>query len=244
MKQAIFAAAILSTATIGLFAIDPKPASALVIKGAVHSIQNPFSFVPPANRADTIGWAFRVDQQITINALGVYDFGADGLSNEYEVAIYSTTTEALVSPVATVPAGTAAALVDSFRWVTVNPFTLVAGTYAVGAYGTYGSNGGDAFVSFQNNSVPNYQVRNGIQFIESREKVGIIGSPAGISYPSETECSQLPTGFCNGIWGGNFSIAHVPAPMPFMGAAAAFAYSRTLRDRIRRSARPSFSPGD
>lgn len=93
-------------------------------------------------RALTYGWAFTVDSAITVTHLGFWDdyfalpgFQGDaGLSRSHEVFIWNNASHALIAS-GTVPAGTAGALDNEFRYVSIAPTTLSSGvTYVIGAY--------------------------------------------------------------------------------------------------------------
>ena len=88
---------------------------------------------PPAG--STVGTEFTViGSSFTAYQLGVYDAGSDGLGQSHPVGIYTTGGALLAS--ATVPSGTAAPIVNGFRWVSLTtPLTLNAGTsYVLAAY--------------------------------------------------------------------------------------------------------------
>ena len=80
-----------------------------------------------------IGQTFTVaNTNIQVFSLGVYDFGGDGLNSAHTVTLFSNQT-ALAS--VTVPAGTSATLLGSFRFAALpSPITLMPGTYSVVAY--------------------------------------------------------------------------------------------------------------
>jgi PEP-CTERM motif len=70
-----------------------------------------------------------------VTDLGFFDAsGSAGLSNSHPVGIWNSGGVLLGS--ATVPAGTTGTLLDGFRFVSVTPFTLGAGDYTIGAYGS------------------------------------------------------------------------------------------------------------
>lgn len=89
-----------------------------------------------ANPPQTLGFAFTTSQAFTISALGIYDFGGDGLNDSHEVGLFSSSGDLLLSTV--MQAGTSAALVDGFRYNTVSPYALAAGSYRIGALYTSG----------------------------------------------------------------------------------------------------------
>ena len=74
-----------------------------------------------------LGMDFDVITPIVIFSLGVFDSGQDGLNFAHVVVIYDRNTQLAVATV-TIPAGTAALLVNGSRFVDlVTPLTLPAG---------------------------------------------------------------------------------------------------------------------
>src|SRR4051812_39555479 len=105
-----------------------------------------------------IGHTFTVSgTNIQVSALGVYDFGGDGLNSAHTVILFSNQT-AVAS--ISVPAGTAAPLLNGFRFASLpSPVTLAPGNYAVVAYHMNGtSNGSDGYADAAN---PNNNGFNG-----------------------------------------------------------------------------------
>jgi hypothetical protein len=75
-----------------------------------------------------LGWEFYTDNAITVGALGVFQDATEiGLADSYAVGLWSSSGTLLAD--ATVASGTAAPLVDQFRYATVTPVTLAAGQY-------------------------------------------------------------------------------------------------------------------
>jgi hypothetical protein len=54
--------------------------------------------------------------------------------------------------------------------------------------------------------------------------------------PAYPDGIPAPLNQTNGYFNGNFSIAPVPTPLPLLGAAACFSFSRRIRNRIRSAA--------
>lgn len=81
----------------------------------------------------TRGFAFDVTAPgVLATHLSVWDFGGDGLSEAHTVGLWSASGTLLAS--ALVPAGTAASLLDGFRYVDIADVALDVGTgYVVGA---------------------------------------------------------------------------------------------------------------
>ncbi len=76
-----------------------------------------------------VGEAFATWQTgAQVNYLGFYDSNGDGLANSHNVSLWTSGGSLLAS--VTVPAGTAAPLVDGYRWVALSsPLTLPASTW-------------------------------------------------------------------------------------------------------------------
>jgi len=68
----------------------------------------------------TCGWLFTVRADIPVKKLGFRDNSLDGLSEDRPIAIWRDEDQALLTST-TVPAGTAAPLEDTFRWVATTP---------------------------------------------------------------------------------------------------------------------------
>ena len=82
----------------------------------------------------TLGFEFSVDAGGTIDALGVYDSGQDGLSAQAQIGIWDLQGNLLTSATITPGGGT---LEGYFRRVSISPFAATAGThYVIGAYTT------------------------------------------------------------------------------------------------------------
>ncbi len=63
---------------------------------------------------------------------------------------------------------------------------------------------------------------------------GVLAGTTRISSSSEFEFGQ-PFGASFGNYSGALTYAHVPGPLPVLGAGVAFGYSRKLRRRIKSS---------
>lgn len=145
----------------------------------------------------TLGFAFSVNTDVRLVALGVYDHGADGLEAEAQVGLWQG---AGLDAIATglVPVGTAAALDGAFRFVPVTPKVLKAGeVYLIGAY----LDGGVA------TSIG--MASTGAATLDPR--VSLLGDRFGdgfftITYPGQSDGTP-------GAWlGANFQLTPVPEP--------------------------------
>jgi hypothetical protein len=80
----------------------------------------------------TLGYSFSANSAISVVGLGVYDYLGDGLNVAHDVGLWNANGTLLAST--TVPAGTAASLVSSFRFVGITPVPLIANDlYYVGS---------------------------------------------------------------------------------------------------------------
>jgi hypothetical protein len=79
----------------------------------------------------TLGFEFQVNAPINVTQLGAFDDSQDGLNENHDVGIWNSVGVLQVS--ATVAAGTVDPLTNQFRYVSVAPVTLGAGTYYIGA---------------------------------------------------------------------------------------------------------------
>jgi hypothetical protein len=95
------------------------------------------------NQGFTVGYEFTVSQAITVENLGFYDAGSDGLATAHPVGIFNLCGTMLSSN--TVAAGTSAPLTNGFRYVSITPIVLGPGTYRVGAV-VFNGGGNDAFL--------------------------------------------------------------------------------------------------
>ncbi|MEB3200994.1 MAG: hypothetical protein VKK62_10775 [Synechococcaceae cyanobacterium] len=170
----------------------------------------------------TYGYEFTTRGSIAIRSLGIYDTGANGLAEAHDVGIWSVGN---ATPLASIqiPAGTTATLVNNFRYQNLaNLLTLQAGTYRIGAFYSQASN--DTFVeniggAGSATTAPNLSL--GKSFYS-------FPASASLAYPN------LQTAVDPGYIGPNFQYSEVPGPLPLLGAATAFGYSRRLRQRLRR----------
>jgi hypothetical protein len=92
---------------------------------------------------DVVGFRFSVNQELTVNRLGVYSPGAD-LGASHQVGIWRLSDSALLSSATVAPGSTQ---IGSFRYASVTGVMLQTGVdYVIGA--TYWGGGPDLYVSF------------------------------------------------------------------------------------------------
>jgi hypothetical protein len=158
----------------------------------------------------TRGWKFTVSAEIQVQKLAFWDSDPDGLDDAHPIGIWRDEDQVLLTS-ATVPAGTAAPLEGTFRWVPTQPVVLSPGkTYVIGAYWVSGS--GDRTLGGGANTV-----------FDARVTVtgGRGNSTTGLNFPWFAVAPQL-----------NANFKAVPAPAPIIITDASLAGTRfTLRFR-------------
>lgn len=137
----------------------------------------------------TIGYQFTVTSLINVTSLGIWDFGSNGLSESHLEGIFSASGTLLTST--TIPAGTAAALLNGFRYVTIPSLILSPGTYNIGA--VYSSSADPTAFNATGFSTDPH-----ITFVGSRGGPGVLINPT------------FPLGNNPGNFGPNFLLAAVP----------------------------------
>ena len=80
----------------------------------------------------TLGYAFTVSSPIHVTNLGFFDEANNGLNESHAVTIWTSTGTQLVQ--ATIPSGTSGTLINGFRYASIAPLTLAAGTYTIAAF--------------------------------------------------------------------------------------------------------------
>jgi hypothetical protein len=166
-----------------------------------------------ANQSATIGWSFQVGaQNLELDALGMFDSGGTLLSQ------------------VTVPAGITATLVGGYRYESVTPITLTAGSmYFIGAYfgpviDRCGTACGDASLVFGSETYA-----PGITFLLSNQTRAIIGA-GPLNFPGLD--AEIPEGF----FGPNFLIGMpdaTPTPEPASLACASLGVATLLIGAFR-----------
>jgi Domain of unknown function (DUF4082) len=145
----------------------------------------------------TLGYAFTVSSPVTVTNLGLFDFGNDGLNTSHAVTIWTSTGTQLVQT--TIPAGTGATLTDGFRYVSIAPFQLAAGTYTIGGFYAASTD-----FSLEAASITS---ASGVSYAGSRSAIGF-------TFPSGDAIAVL-----NSYFGPNFQfITGVGAPTPDPGS--------------------------
>jgi hypothetical protein len=80
----------------------------------------------------TVGLAFTLSSPVLVTDLGLWDFNNDGLLTSHVVTIWTST--GTQEAQGTIPAGTGATLTSGFRFVSIAPVLLPAGSYTIGGF--------------------------------------------------------------------------------------------------------------
>ena len=143
----------------------------------------------------TLGWKFSVTAPTSVEALGVYDSGQDGLAGPAQVGLWLASGGAPLVQT-TIAAGTDAALDGYFRFAPVSSTALTPGIeYIVGAHLD-----SDATSLFGGNGIVDPRV----SVIDARYST--LGP--GFAFPAQTVPGPGGAAFL----GGNFQLTAVPLP--------------------------------
>jgi hypothetical protein len=143
----------------------------------------------------TLGWKFSVTAPTSVESLGVYDSGQDGLAGPAQVGLWLASGGAPLVQT-TIAAGTDAALDGYFRFAPVSSTALTPGIeYIVGAHLD-----SDATSLFGGNGIVDPRV----SVIDARYST--LGT--GFAFPDQTDPGTEGAAFL----GGNFQLTAVPLP--------------------------------
>jgi hypothetical protein len=161
------------------------------------------------------GWIFQVSAPITVTSLGVFDFGSDGLAISHDVGIFDQGTQALLGST-TVPSGTAGTLISGFRFQSVSPFSLAAGTYVIAMTMPQGNS------DYQYVLVSSFSTAAGITWVNSAFDGG-----STLAFPNPANNGA----FAPGMFGPNFTFTATPEPgtMLLMGSSIVGLWSQRKR---------------
>jgi hypothetical protein len=126
-----------------------------------------------------------------VTNLGLFDQGNNGLNTSHAVTIWTSTGTQLAQT--TIPAGTSGTLIDGFRYTSIAPCTLAAGTYTIGGF--YGAFSND--FSLFSASITGV---SGVSYGGSRSAFGFM-FPTGDILPEP-----------NGYFGPNFQFTTAGVP--------------------------------
>jgi hypothetical protein len=163
----------------------------------------------------TLGWAFHVNDKITVNMLGVFDSEKKALVEDHPVAIWDSDGKMIAST--TVAKGNGDKLINQFRYHAITPVTLQAGKdYVIGALYLGGSNSDPAvpieLIVFPGDT-KNLKTAKSISITESRRN----GGGTTLSVP-DTQGTASADG--TGYWGPNFTTTPEPSGLGLLGLGA------------------------
>ena len=195
---------------------------------------------PQNGTVGTVGGIFLTTQSSSpeINWLGYYDHNGDGLANSHVITLWDNNTQSIIAS-GTVPAGSAAPLIDGYRWVqlgstvTLNPnsyYVIGASTDGVDLWGDLISNnspdnGNNGQVSWSSQYV---QLGAGYEF----SRAGRYDSAA--NYPSEPP-NQLGSDAIYPVANLGFNIVAVPEPTTLTLSATGLGATALYLARRKRS---------
>ena len=137
----------------------------------------------------TAGCAFTLSSPVLVTELGLWDFGNDGFDTSHVVTIWTST--GTQEAQGTIPSGAGAILTNGFRYVSIAPVLLPAGSYTIGGF--YSSTDSDQIVT----SASTITTASGVIYDGSRIGLGFAFPPIDISgVPNSNfgQISNLPRG--------------------------------------------------
>ena len=194
---------------------------------------------PQNNYVGTVGGIFETtfSSNPEVNWLGYYDHNGDGLASSHLVTLWDNSSQTIIAS-ATVPAGTAAPLIDGYRWVQLSsPVTLNFGSYYVIGARTDGTdlwgdlisnnspdNGNNGQISWNSEYV---QLGSGWEFTRAGRY------DASGNYPSEPP-NQSGSDAIYPVANLGFDILQVPEPTTLTLSAMGLAAMALYRARRKR----------
>lgn len=160
----------------------------------------------------TGGWTFNVNSQITVDGVGFWDQGSNGLLANHDVGLWTSAGGLLASATVTNASTPVASALNTGRWLftAISPVTLSPGTYVVGATLLAGGDENhfsDAIVTTGTVLIPE------VSFGEGRLRHG---GGAVLQFPSQLNAN-------GGFYGGTLRTAvAVPEPSAFFYGGVLF----------------------
>lgn len=240
--------------------IFPKAAVACLLTGAaLLGVPNPVQAIDPAyyttteptgnyritNSGATYGFAFDTDRVVRIDALGfsgripwnLYNSSYDVTLWSYENSGNDPNDFTVMATRKFTPTGNLTPYYqqDGYFWQNIGIISLPDTTngdpldtkgYIIGVTGDF-RNTNDGNVQFEGGATGVF--RPGLV-----NKYSVFNTDAdpNLFYPIPVYNPTDPNLTLTQYWNGNFSLAPVPAPLPLLGVAAAFSWTRRLRRRI------------
>lgn len=186
-------------------------------------------FQPNTGSGFTAGFSFTLSQSSTVNSLMIWDKNDDGLLTSHQVGLWNSDGSQLLAS-ATVAAGTSdpsiasASGLGSWRYKSITPFVLNAGTYVVGGLYTNVSD-------FVRLNMSNRVMAPGAAYVDGR-----IGLSASLTFPNQS--ASIDFSLNNGVFGANVGLQPVPEPGSLILAALA-AGTLAAGNRLRKRRQPA-----
>ncbi len=156
------------------------------------------SYITGGAEVRTLGWEFTLSQAVTVDRLGLWDYGSDGLVHSHLVTIWSTGTVKTRLVEGTVPSGGSPG--SEWRWVSVSPTALGPGTYRISAvYPIAGPNPDPSQHDRIVGKAASVSASSPVTYVKN-VYVNSTGYPSN-TYPAEEK----------GYFGPNFSVVPEPA---------------------------------
>ncbi len=172
----------------------------------------------------TLGYAFRVgSDSLSVLQLGLWDQGADGLTESHQVGIWNTNGELLAST--TVGSGVSGELAGNFRYDNLlDSLMLDANTVYIIAARYYNVDNSDAYIT------GSYTIGPGVTWDDSKDRYS--ADYAGFVFPEYTDDGAANIG-------PNFIYDIVPAVVPEPDTLILFAGGSLALFMLRRFSRPA-----
>jgi hypothetical protein len=156
---------------------------------------------PPPGTSTMAGWEFRVTSAITVDGIGIFDVGGNGLTAPHDVGLWNgdgsvLLASAIVTNAATVELSTSAD--GHWLFVGIGPLTLLPGNYVLGA--RYGENPPDILRGVVPGINPGDSATTvaGVTFIQGRsqDSVGpnLRVAPAAVAVPEPSSLALAAMG--------------------------------------------------
>ena len=179
------------------FLISAPLLKAASIAVSFSTPQSPFGG-PLVNGLDGFDFVPTVD--LIVSALGWYDHDGDGFAHSHPVGIYVTSTQSLVAPAVSVLGTSSFDITSNFRFESVAPFVLTAGTtYTLVGYGE-----GPTFDPYINDPTGGIDFGVGLDYVRMRSSTS-----TGLAFPTVAGEAGLVQDL---YFGPNFQYTTVPEP--------------------------------
>lgn len=171
---------------------------------------------------NNIGWSFNVNSSVTINGLGLFDVGANGLAERHQVGIWDSSNNLLAQAVVFSGSTAAASASPLGQWLfeDIAALTLGPGNYVIGAF--YGDSS-DTVIGV----ATGLAMDSHFDYLASRASSGASFAAPGVYGLVEPA-----------IFGPNMRLAESTVPEPDMLALVAVAAAAGALARRRPASRP------